>query len=351
MKAVVLAGGKGSRLRPFTYSGAKQLLPIGNTPVLFFPLRQLVDAGIREIAIVVGETADQVKAAAGDGSAFGARFTYIHQPAPLGIAHALGLAREFVGGEPTVLYLGDNMLRGGIVDFVERFRTSSAAGAVILRRVPNPTAFGVAVVAGDRLLRVVEKPSEPPSDLAVVGVYAFRPVVFDVVATQRPSARGELEIADTINGLLERGYQVDVTFTDAEWVDTGKMEDTLAANRIVLEDLQPAIDPRAVLRDVSLSGTVVVDAGAVVERSELVGPVAIGAGAVVRGARIGPYVAVGEGSTVLESEVRNAILMERCRVERCAGLIDSMVGREARVVGLPAGAAVTLGDHSAVELT
>ncbi len=346
----MLAGGKGSRLRPFTYSGAKQLLPIGNTPVLFFALRQIVEAGIDEVAIVVGDTADQVMAAAGDGSAFGARFTYLRQPAPLGIAHALGLASDFAGGEPVLLYLGDNMLRGGIRDFVERFRRSDAAGAVIVRRVPNPSAFGVAVFDGDRLVRVVEKPAEPPSDLAVVGIYGFRPVVFDVVAAQRPSARGELEIADTINGLLERGLRVDVTYTEAEWVDTGKMEDTLAANRIVLADMEPFVAPQAVLRDCRIIGCAVIEAGAVVERSEVVGPVAIATGARIRDSRVGPYVSVGAGAEIVASEVSNAIVMERARIERCAGLSASMIGRDARVSGLPAGASVTLGDHSAVEL-
>ncbi|MDW8046911.1 MAG: glucose-1-phosphate thymidylyltransferase [Chloroflexota bacterium] len=350
MKAVVLAGGKGSRLRPFTYSGAKQLLPIGNTPVLFFALRQIAEAGITDIAIVVGDTAEQVMAAAGDGSAFGARFTYLRQPAPLGIAHALGLARDFAAGEPVLLYLGDNMLRGGIRDFVDRFRASDAAGAVIVRRVPNPTAFGVAVFEDGRLVRVVEKPAEPPTDFAVVGIYAFRPIVFDVVAAQRPSARGELEIADTINGLLERGCRIDVTLTEAEWVDTGKMEDTLAANRIVLEDLVPSVSSEATLEACRLTGVVVVEAGAVIERSELIGPVAVAAGARIRDSRVGPYVSVGPGASISRSEVTNAIIMERASIERCAGLTASMIGREAKVTGLPAGASVTLGDHSAVEL-
>jgi len=350
VKAVVLAGGKGSRLRPFTYSGAKQLLPVANTPVLFFALRQLVEAGIHELAVVVGETEEQVRAAVGDGSRFGARITYLRQPAPLGIAHALWLAREFVGNDPVVLYLGDNWLRGGIVRFVERFRASDAAASLLLRRVPNPTAFGVAVLEGERLVRGVEKPAEPPSDLAVVGIYAFRPLVFDVIASQEPSARGELEIADTINGLLDRGARVEFEVTEADWVDTGKMEDTLLANRIALEDLSPRIDPAASVRDSSLEGIVCIEPEAVVERSRIVGPVIVGRGAVVQGCEIGPYVSIGDGAAVVSSRVVNAILMERARVERCALLRDSMLGRDARAEGLPANASVTLGDHSAVSL-
>ncbi len=346
----MLAGGKGSRLRPFTYSGAKQLLPVANTPVLFFAIRQLAEAGISELAVVVGETEEQVRGAVGDGSRFGVRVTYLRQPAPLGIAHALSLAREFVGTDPVVLYLGDNWLRGGIVPFVERFRAGDAAASLLLRRVPNPSAFGVAVLEGGRLVRVVEKPAEPPSNLAVVGIYAFRPLVFEVIDAQRPSARGELEIADTINGLLARGAPVDFQITEADWVDTGKMEDTLLANRIALEDLSPSIDPAASLRDSSYEGIVRLDPDAVVERSRLVGPVVIGRGAVVRDSEIGPYVSVGDGAVVVASRVENAILMERARVERCELLRDSMLGREARAVGLPAHASVTLGDHSAVAL-
>jgi glucose-1-phosphate thymidylyltransferase len=254
MRGIVLAGGKGSRLRPFTYSGAKQLVPIANTPVLHFPVRQLVEAGIREIALVVGETEAQVREAMGDGSAFGARLTYVRQEAPLGIAHGALVCREFVGDDPFVLYLGDNVLMGGIAGFVERFATTGADGAVILREVADPRAFGVARMEGERLAGVVEKPSVAPSNLAVIGVYAFQPVVFDVIGRLQPSARGELEIADAINGLLARGCRVE-----------------------------------------------------------------------------------------------DAIVMASSEVVDCPGVTQSMLGRFVRVVGAPAGARLTLGDHSRVE--
>jgi glucose-1-phosphate thymidylyltransferase len=349
MKGIVLAGGKGSRLRPFTYSGAKQLVPIANTPVLHFPVRQLVEAGIREIALVVGETEGQVREAMGDGSAFGARFTYVRQEAPLGIAHGALVCREFVGDEAFVLYLGDNVLMGGIAGFVERFARSGADGALILREVEDPRAFGVARMDGERLVEVVEKPQRPPSNLAVIGVYAFRPVVFDVIAAQQPSARGELEIADAINGLLARGCRVEVEVTPREWIDTGKMEDILAANRLLLGTLERRIAPGALVRGSRVEGAVVIEEGARVEESEVIGPAAIGAGAHIVGSVIGPNAAIGEGCRVVRSRVEDAIVMSSSEVVDCPGVAHSMLGRFTRVVGAPAGARLTLGDHSRVE--
>ncbi len=283
MKGIVLAGGKGSRLRPFTYSGAKQLVPIANTPVLHFPVRQLVEAGIHEIALVVGDTEPQIRAAMGDGSNFGATFTYVRQEAPLGIAHGLGMCEAFADGEPVVLYLGDNVLLGGIADFVARFREAGAGGAVVLKEVDDPRAFGVAVLDGERLVRVVEKPVEPPSRLAVIGVYAFGPGIFKIIAKLKPSARGELEIADAINGVLESGASVEATVTDSYWIDTGKMEDMLAANRAILETLESSVNPTATVSGGTCCGTVVVESGARVENCKIVGPVAIGPGAVAAG--------------------------------------------------------------------
>ena len=349
MKGIVLAGGKGSRLRPFTYSGAKQLVPIANTPVLHFPVRQLVEAGIREIALVVGETEGQVREAMGDGSAFGARFTYVRQEAPLGIAHGALVCREFVGDDAFVLYLGDNVLMGGIAGFVERFATTGADGAVILREVEDPRAFGVARMQEERLVEVVEKPERPPSNLAVIGVYAFRPVVFEVIAGQRPSARGELEIADAINGLLARGCRVEVEVTPREWIDTGKMEDILAANRLLLGTVERRIAPGALVRGSRLEGAVVIEDGARVEESEVIGPATIGAGAHIVESVIGPNAAIGEGCRVVRSRVEDAIVMSSSEVVDCPGVAHSMLGRFTRVVGAPAGARLTLGDHSRVE--
>ena len=349
MKGVVLTGGKGSRLRPFTYSGAKQLVPIANTPVLEFPIRQMVGAGITDIALVVGETEQQIRDAMGSGSRFGARFTYVQQPAPLGIAHGVKICREFVADEPFVLYLGDNVLQGGISDFVDAFRASGADGSVVLKAVADPRAFGVAVLEGERLLRVVEKPANPPSNLAVIGVYAFTPAVFEIIDRQVPSARGELEIADTISGLLGAGRTVTARVTSEYWIDTGKMEDMLAANRVVLDELAPLISPAAHCIASEFEGTVAVGDGAVLERCEITGPVAIGPGAKLRNCRIGPYVAIGSNCSLDGVTLRDSIVMESTRIERCGGIEGSMIGRFAVVCGAPAGARLTLGDHSRFE--
>lgn len=348
MKGVVLAGGKGSRLRPFTYSGAKQLVPIANTPVLHFPVRQLVEAGITEIALVVGDTEAQIREAMGDGSAFGARFTYIRQAAPLGIAHGALVCRDFVGADSFVLYLGDNVLQGGISSFVDRFEREAPLASVILREVDDPRAFGVAELLGERLERVVEKPASPPSNLAVIGVYAFSTAVFEVIAAQAPSARGELEVADAINGLLAIGT-VTSTVTNAFWIDTGKMEDILAANRAMLDALPMGCAPSAVLSHTTVSGVVEIGPGAVLEGCTVRGPVSIGAGAMLTNSSVGPHVSIGARCEVRSVTIENSIVMEGTRIERSPGILDSMIGREAFVSGAPTGAKLTLGDHSRFE--
>lgn len=348
MRGIVLAGGKGSRLRPFTYSGAKQLVPIANTPVLHFPVRQLVAAGITDIAIVVGESGAQVREAMGDGSAFGARFSYIRQEAPLGIAHAILLCQEFVGDARFVVYLGDNVLRRGIAEFVPEFAAGTAAAAVILKEVADPRAFGVARLDGERLAEIIEKPAAPPTNLAVTGVYGFSPAAFEVIARQQQSERGELEVADTINGLLRSGQVVTATVTADDWIDTGKMDDILAANRLALADTPGQCAPGAILIDCAAPGEATISAGAHLERCELVGPVAIGGGARLVDCRIGPYVSIGEDCVLERVDIRNAIVMARAELRDCAGIVDSMIGRDAFVAGVPAGTRLTLGDHSRV---
>jgi glucose-1-phosphate thymidylyltransferase len=350
MKGLVLSGGKGSRLRPFTYSGAKQLVPIANIPVLHFPVRQLVEAGISDIGIVVGDNEPQIREAMGDGARFGASFTYIRQAAPLGLAHAVATARPFLGDAPFVLYLGDNVLVGGITGFVDEFRAHGTPG-VILKEVDDPRAFGVAVVADGRIRRVVEKPPEPPTNLAVIGVYALTPQVFEIIAAQMPSARGELEIADTLNGLVASGHDVRAALTPEYWIDTGKMEDMLAANRVILDTLPAKQEEGVTLTRTTVAGMAAIDAGSYLEDCEVFGPVVIGAGARLVRSRIGPYAAIGAGATVEDSTIRDAIVMEQTSVVSCHGIEQSMVGRFAVVRGVPPGTRLTLGDHSRVEGT
>lgn len=349
MKGVVLTGGKGSRLRPFTYSGAKQLVPIANTPVLHFPVRQLVACGITDIALVVGDTDAQIRSAMGDGADFGARFTYVRQEAPLGIAHGLGLCRAFAAGQPVVLYLGDNVLLHGIKDFVAAFSAAPSVASVLLKAVDDPRSFGVAVCEGERLVRVIEKPAEPPSNLAVIGVYAFRPEVFDVISSLRPSARGELEIADAINGLIASGRPVTARVTEDYWIDTGKMEDMLAANRAVLASLETGCAPAEGRAGSTLTGMVRIEPGATVESSRITGPVVIAAGAHISNSDVGPDVAIGPNCTIRRTTIADSIVMESSTVADCPGIANSMIGRFVEVTGAPLRSRLVLGDHSRFE--
>jgi glucose-1-phosphate thymidylyltransferase len=354
LKGLVLAGGKGSRLRPFTYTGAKQLVPIANKPVLFYAVEQLVAAGVTEIGVIVGDTAAQVQEALGSGERFGARFTYLEQPRPLGIAHALVVAREFLGDSPFVMFLGDNFLRGGVAALVERFREEAPAAQVHLVRVPNPSEFGVAVLAPDgRLERLIEKPPVPPTDLAVIGIYMFQPEVHAVVATLAPSARGELEITETIQGLVDRGRRVDACPVEDEWIDTGRMGDILAANRLVLETLAPSVRGEVDAQS-RLTGRVVIEPGARVVNSVIDGPAIIGPDTVVEHAYIGPYTSIYHGCRIADTELSGSVVLERTCIEGVPGRIEgSLIGRDVQLrgaTGRPRAYRLVLGDHSEARL-
>jgi len=354
LKGLIATGGKGSRLRPFTYTGAKQLVPIANKPVLFYGVEQLVAAGVTEIGVVVGDTGAQVREALGDGSAFGARFTFLKQEAPLGIAHTLVVARDFLGEAPFVMFLGDNFLRGGIEPLTRRFIEEGPAAQVQLARVPRPQDFGVAVLTPEgRLARVVEKPADPPSDLILTGIYMFRPVVHEVVAALRPSARGELEITEAIQGLIDRGERVDACPVEDHWIDTGRMGDLLAANRLVLEVLAPAVRGD-VLGESRLDGRVVVEEGARVVDSVIEGPAIIGRGTTLERAYIGPFTSVYHSCVVRDAELANSVVLEGTRIEGVPGRIEgSLIGRNVTLLGAvqrPRAYRLTLGDHSEAHL-
>lgn len=354
LKGLVVSGGKGSRLRPFTYTGAKQLVPIANKPVLFYGVEQLVDAGITDIGVVIGDTGAQVREALGDGSRFGARFTFLPQDRPLGIAHTLIVARDFLGDSPFVMFLGDNFLRGGIERLVARFLEEGPAAQVQLVRVPRPQEFGVAVLTPDgRLQRLVEKPEIPPSDLVIIGVYMFRPEVHEIVAGLRPSARGEYEITEAIQGLIDRGRRVDACPIEDHWIDTGRMGDILAANRLVLEILKPAIlgtvDERS-----RLDGRVVIEAGAHVRASVIEGPAIIGAGTVVDHCYIGPFTSINHSCSIRDAEISGSVVLERTQIESVQHRIEgSLIGRDVRLTGAamrPRAYRLVLGDHSEAAL-
>lgn len=357
MKALVLAGGSGTRLRPLTHTGAKQLVPVANRPVLFYVIDNLTDAGITEIGIIISpETGSEIRAALGDGSRFGARFTYILQDRPAGLAHAVATARSFLGADDFVMYLGDNLVGMSIRGMVEQFANDRAlSGMVMLKEVANPQAFGVAEIDHEgKVVRLVEKPKEPKSNLALVGIYLFRPTIFDAIAKIRPSARGELEITDAIAKLIELGEEVRFARLDSWWLDTGKKDDMLLANDTVLDDwLEPGmfgtVDGAS-----KISGRVRIGKGAIIERSTIRGPVIIGEGARVIDTRIGPFTSIGDNCTVVRSTVEHSVLMAESHVIDIGRLEDSLLGK--RVVVKPGASrhgalSLMVGDDSVIELS
>jgi glucose-1-phosphate thymidylyltransferase len=327
LKGLVLSGGKGSRLRPFTYTGAKQLVPIANKPILFYAIENLVNAGIDEIGVVVGDTADQVRAALGGGERFGAKITYIPQDQPLGIAHGIRIAQDYLGEAPFVLFLGDNFIKEGITTFVEAFRAGDMACQILLTAVENPQDFGVAVIEDGKVARLLEKPKLPPSNLAVTGIYMFDPVVHEAVGAIRPSARGELEITDTIQYLIDQGRTVHAEHITGSWIDTGKMDDILEANRVLLEDIEPRIEG-TVDGNSRLYGRVVLEPGSKVINSVVRGPAIIGERCHIENAYVGSFTSIYHDCVVKDSEINHSVVLENTRISGISSRIeDSLIGR------------------------
>jgi glucose-1-phosphate thymidylyltransferase len=351
MKGLILSGGRGTRLRPITYTRAKQLVPVANKPVLFYGLEALVGAGIRDIGIVVGDTQAEIRAAVGDGSRWDARITYIEQDAPRGLAHAVLISEAFIAGDPFVMYLGDNLLNRGITRFVEEFDRERPAAQILLAHVPDPQMFGVAELCDGRVTRLVEKPQEPRSDLALVGVYMFGREVFDSVKAITPSFRNELEITDAIQDLIDRGLPVRPHIVEGWWKDTGKLEDMLEANRLILDTIERRVEG-TVDAESRVEGKVIVEAGAVIERSVVRGPVIIGAGARISGAYVGPFTSVGERVQIRETEIEHSIVLEAAVITDIANRIeDSLIGRNVSIYRLPVRPSAyrfMLGDNSEV---
>ena len=357
MKGIVLAGGKGTRLRPLTFTGAKQLVPVANKPVLFYALEDLVEAGIEDIGIVVpadlGMARDQIVAAAGDGSRFGARITYIEQDAPLGIAHGVGICREFVGDEKFVVFLGDNFIREGIAKQVGVFRDGGMNAIMLLHRVPNPQELGVAVVQDGRIVELQEKPAVPKSDLGIVGIYLLDHNFFRAMEGLAPSARGELEITDALSRLIQMGCDVRPQMVEGYWIDTGKHIDMLDANRLVLDTLETAVEGE-VDGESRVEGRVVLGRGARLVRSVVRGPAIIGADAEIVDTYIGPYTSIGDGCRVTGSELGHSIVLEHSTIEHIDTRIeDSLIGRNVhlrRADSKPRAHKLLLGDNSQVGL-
>jgi glucose-1-phosphate thymidylyltransferase len=332
MKALVLAGGKGTRLRPLTYTMAKQLIPVANVPILHYVMRHLEEAGLREVGVILSpETGDQVRASLEAGG-FSLDFTYILQEAPLGLAHAVKVARPFLGDDPFVMYLGDNLIGRGIRHLVAEFVERRADALVLLKEVADPRRFGVAELDGSgRVRRLVEKPQAPPSNLALVGVYLFGPAVHEAVEEIEPSWRGELEITDAIQRMVDKGRNVHSAVLDTWWLDTGKKDDLLEANRVVLDewvqrDIAGSVDEAS-----RVVGRVRVEQGARVVRSEIRGPAVVGAGCVVEDSFVGPFTSIGPGCTLRGSVVQHCVLLEGAVVDGVHRLEDSVVGKNAVV--------------------
>src|SRR3954447_19139016 len=332
LKGLILSGGRGTRLRPITYTSAKQLVPVANKPVLFFGIEAMAEAGIREVGIIIApETGDEIRSAAGDGSQFGVRLTYIVQDEPAGLAHAVLTAEPFFGDSPFVMYLGDNLLQGGMEELVQAFRDHAPEALILLTPVPDPQNYGVAELGTDgTVLRLVEKPPEPSTDLALVGVYMFTPLIHEAARAIRPSGRGELEITDAIQWLVDNGKRVEPHIVRGWWKDTGRLEDMLEANRLILDTVVRRI--HGDLHETQIDGRVVVEAGAILERAIIRGPAIIGAGAVVRDAYVGPYTAVGRHCVIEDAEVEHSILLEGSSVRGLNGRMESsLLGREVTI--------------------
>jgi glucose-1-phosphate thymidylyltransferase len=367
MKGLILSGGAGTRLRPITHTSAKQLVPVANKPILFYGIEDMAAAGITEVGIITGETGAEVREAVGDGSRFGVKVTYIPQDQPLGLAHCVLIARNFLGDDDFVMYLGDNMLQQGLAGFIERFEAdrlsasqptldggrSAPAAQILLSEVPDPQRFGVADVdEAGHVVALVEKPEHPPSNLALVGVYLFTPAIHEAVAAIAPSPRGELEITDAIQWLIDHDHPVRHDLLEGWWLDTGKKDPLLESNRRVLEEIESRIEG-SVDAASEIDGRVVVEAGAEIVNSHIRGPAIIGFGARVTNSYIGPFTALADGCRVVDSEIENSVILERASISGVPRLVDSLIGRDTEVhrSGVrPKATRLMIGDHCLIDL-
>jgi len=353
MKGLILSGGKGTRLRPLTHTSAKQLVPVANKPVLFYGIEAMAAAGIRDVGIVIApETGAEIREAVGDGSRFGLELEYIEQDEPLGLAHAVLTAEPFLDGSPFVVYLGDNLLRDGIVDLVETFRGEQPDALILLTPVPDPEHYGVAELDDGRVSRLVEKPKEPRTNLALVGVYMFTPAIFDAARAIEPSWRGELEITDAIQTLVDRGLRVDPHIVHGWWKDTGQVQDMLEANRLILDDLAEHVDGELI--DTRVEGRVVIEAGARLERATVRGPAIVGRGSRISDAYIGPYTAIGDEVTIEKAELEHSIVLSGSSIADLEYRIEaSLIGKNVKIgrgPPLPKAYRFVVGDNADVQI-
>ena len=351
MKALVLSGGKGTRLRPITHTSAKQLIPVANKPILFYGLESIAQTGIKDVGIIVGDTKKEIIAAVGDGSKWGIKVTYIEQEEPLGLAHAVKIAEKYINNEDFVMYLGDNLIKEGIVSLVNEFRKNKPNAQILLVRVPNPEQFGVAVLKDGKVIKLIEKPKIPPSDYALVGVYMFDKHIFEAVNSIKPSWRNELEITDAIQYLVEKGYDVRPYIITSWWKDTGKLEDILEANRIVLETIEPqvmgSVDDKS-----RLEGRIVIEKNAKIINSIIRGPVIIGENTEIVNSYIGPFTSIYYDVKVENSEIEYSIVLENSKIIDIPRIEGSLIGQNVELIKSnkkPQAYRIVVGDSSKIE--
>ncbi len=355
MKALVLAGGRGTRLRPITYTMAKHLLPVANKPILFYGLEQIREAGITDMGVIISpETSYSIKEALADDSRWGVKITYILQAESGGLAHAVKTAQDFLGDSSFLMFLGDNLIQGGIKDFVGEFYARKPDALVLLKEVPDPRAFGVAELdTSGKVVRIVEKPKAPKSNLAVIGVYLFTPEIHKAIAQIKPSPRGELEITDAIQKLLEMGKGVSSHILQGWWLDTGKKEDLLEANRVILDEyLEPDIKGD-VDSKTRIDGKVEIRKGARVENSLIQGPVSIAEDCRIKNSRIRPFTSIGTGTIIEDSSVEYSVILANCQILNAGHLADSIIGRNTNIIKREQNSKATslfVGDDSIIEL-
>ena len=351
MKSLVLSGGKGTRLRPITHTSAKQLVPVANKPILFYGLEAIADSGIKDVGIVVGDTKNEIMSAVGDGKKFGIKVTYIPQEAPLGLAHAVKIAQSFLKDDEFVMYLGDNLIRDGIKTFVDEFRKKKPNAQILLAKVPNPQQFGVAELKDGKIVRLVEKPKQPKSDLALVGVYMFDKNIFEAVNSIKPSWRGELEITDAIQYLVEKKFTVIPHIITGWWKDTGKLEDMLEANRIILDTLKK--ENLGKVENSNIEGKVVIQKNAEIINSTVRGPAIIGENCKIINSYIGPFTSVYFNTVIENSEIEHSIILENSKVKDVKRIADSLIGQNVEILKSekkPQAYRIMVGDSSRVEI-
>lgn len=353
MKGLLLAGGTGRRLRPLTHTQTKQLMPIANRPILFYALDAMVEAGVTDVAVIVDSDRNDVQDALGDGARHGARLTFISQDRPLGLAHAVRTARDYLANEAFLMFLGDNLLGGGLKTLVERFSAGTFAASILLSPVDDPRQFGVAIVDQTGVVQVVEKPPVPPSNLALVGAYCFTPMIHEAIEHLKPSWRGEYEITDAIQRLIDWNCTVDSSLVEGWWKDIGRPEDVLEANRLVLENVQTRID--GTLEDSQVSGHVACETGSRIIRSVIRGPVVVGANTLIEDSYVGPYTAIGPNVQISATEIEHSVVLADCCIQDIPHRIDqSLIGRGVQLHGggtrRPGGLNLVLGDQSRIDV-